>query len=130
MALALLVVLATTQLEDAHLVVLAMSHHGGLDAGASNQGGPDLEVRAVSDCQNLVDHDLLANFRSNLFYLDLFASSNLVLLATGFMTAYISALSTQEGEPPRAMRDRHPARRSSRRSPKKKHRNEMRSPRM
>ncbi len=84
MALALLVVLATTQLEDAHLVVLAMSHHGGLDARARNQGSPDLQVAAVSDSQHLVDHDLLANFRSNLFYLDLFASSNLVLLATGF----------------------------------------------
>jgi len=84
MALTLLVVLATTHLEDANLVVLALSHNGGLHAGASNQGSADLEFRAASDSENFSDHDLLANFRSNLFYLDLFASSNLVLLATGF----------------------------------------------
>jgi len=84
MALALLVVLATTQLEDAHLVVLALCHNSGLDASASNQGSANLQFGAVTHGENLVDHDLLANFRSNLFYLDLFASSNFVLLAAGF----------------------------------------------
>jgi hypothetical protein len=47
-------------------------------------GGADLEFSAVADGQNLVDHDFLANVRSNLFYLDLFASSNAILLAAGF----------------------------------------------
>jgi hypothetical protein len=43
----------------------------------------------------LVDRDLLANIRSNLFYFDLFASSNLVLLATGFYDrVHISPFST------------------------------------
>jgi hypothetical protein len=63
--------------------VPALSEHGGLDACAGNQGSPDLQVGAVSDSQYLVDHDLLANVRSNLFYLDLLACGNLVLLAAG-----------------------------------------------
>ena len=41
-------------------------------------------ISAGTDSQNLVDHDFLANFRSNLFYFDLFACSNFVLLAAGF----------------------------------------------
>jgi hypothetical protein len=32
----------------------------------------------------MVDRDLLSNIRSNLFYFDLFAGNDLVLLATGF----------------------------------------------
>src|SRR6266704_2982270 len=84
MTLPLLVMLATAHLEDADLVVLAMRHHGGLHSGARNQGTPDLQVRTAAHGQHLVDHDLLANIRSNLFYLDLFAGSNLVLLTTGF----------------------------------------------
>ena len=51
---------------------------------ARDPGRADLQFRAVADCEHLVDHDFLANVRSNLFYLDLFASSNLVLFATGF----------------------------------------------
>ena len=55
-----------------------------IDACTRDQGSADLQLGAVADGQHLVDHDLLANVRSNLFYLDLFAGSNLVLLATGF----------------------------------------------
>src|SRR5512139_129317 len=84
MTLPLLIVLAATHLEDTHLVVLAVGHNRGLDACAGNQGSPDLQVSAVTDSQHLVDRDLLANVRSNLFYLDLFAGSNLVLLPAGF----------------------------------------------
>ena len=40
-------------------------------------------VSAVADGQNLVDHDFLANVRSNLFYFDFCAGSNARLLATG-----------------------------------------------
>ena len=54
---------------------------GGPDGGDGGRGG---HVFAVADCQNLVDHDLLANVRSNLFYFNFFADSNAILLATGF----------------------------------------------
>src|SRR5437667_1534482 len=84
MTLPLLVVLATTHLEDAHLVMPALSQDFGHHARARHQGSPDLQVSAVTDSQHLVDRDLLANIRSNLFYLDLFAGGNLVLFAAGF----------------------------------------------
>src|SRR5690606_10706894 len=84
MALALLVVLATAHLEDAHFVVTTLRQNSCFDGCASHQGRADFQFSAVSDSQHLVDHDLLANVRSNLFYFDLFASSNFVLLATGF----------------------------------------------
>jgi hypothetical protein len=48
------------------------------------KGVPTFRIRAASDGEHLVDRDLLANIRSNLFYFDLFASSNLVLFAAGF----------------------------------------------
>ena len=48
------------------------------------RGVPIFRSRAVADCQHLVDHDFLAHVRSNLFYFDFFAGSNLVLLAAGF----------------------------------------------
>src|SRR5512147_22622 len=84
MATVLLIVLAATHLEDAHLVVLAVRHDRGLHAGTRHQGSPDFQIGAVSDSQHLVDRDLLANVRSNLFYLDLFAGGNAILLASGF----------------------------------------------
>ena len=76
--------LATTHLEDAHFVMLAVGHDGGFHGGAGYQGRPHLEFGAVSNSQNLVDHDFLANVRSNLFYFDLLASGNAILLAPGF----------------------------------------------
>jgi hypothetical protein len=82
--LTFLIVLATAQLEDAHFVVLSMRHHGGLDRCAGHQGRANLHFSAVSDSQNLVDHNLLAYVRSNLFYFNFFAGSNPILLATGF----------------------------------------------
>src|SRR5436190_13909087 len=84
MTLPLLIMLATAHLEDAHLVMPAVCHHRGLHDCARYQGSPDLQVSAVTDSQHLVDRDLLANIRSNLFYLDLFAGGNLVLFAAGF----------------------------------------------
>jgi hypothetical protein len=83
-AAVLLVVLAATHLEDAHLVVPTMRHDRGMDARAAHQGSSDFQVRAITDGQDLINHDFLANVRSNLFYLDLFAGRNFVLLATGF----------------------------------------------
>src|ERR1700733_7001169 len=84
MTLPLLIMLATAHLENAHLVMPAMSHNGGHHACARYQGSPDLQFSAGTNGQHLVDRDLLANIRSNLFYFDLFAGNNLVLLATGF----------------------------------------------
>src|SRR5574344_1109714 len=84
MALVLDVVLATAQFKNAHFVVLALGNHGCLHACTGHQGGADLQFRAVADCQNLIQHDFLAYVRSNLFYLDFFASSNTILFATGF----------------------------------------------
>ena len=84
MPLALLIVLATAHLEDAHFVVPAMGHHGGFDSCAGHQGRTHLQFSAVADSQNLVDDALLAHIRSNLFYFDFFAGSHAILLATGF----------------------------------------------
>jgi hypothetical protein len=61
-----------------------MRYHRSLHSRAGNQGRAHLQFSAVADSQNLVDHDLLAYFRSNLFYLDFFASGNAILLAAGF----------------------------------------------
>src|ERR1700712_777941 len=98
MTLSLLIVLATTHLEDANLVIPAMSHNGGHHACACYQGSPDLQIGAGTNGQHLVDRDLLANIRSNLFYFDLFASSNFVLLATGFYDrVHISPFDTAAG---------------------------------
>jgi hypothetical protein len=54
------------------------------DGGAGHQGRADLELFAVADGEDLVDHDFLAYVRSNLFYFDFLASSNTILFAAGF----------------------------------------------
>ena len=84
MALTFLIMLATAHLEDVHLVVQTMSQHCDCDCRAGHQGCANLQFSAVSDSQNLVDHNLLAYIRSNLFYFNFFASSNTILFATGF----------------------------------------------
>jgi hypothetical protein len=84
MALALLVVLAPTHLEDAYLVVFAVCQDCGCDCCAGYQGGADPDVCAVSDRKHLINDNLLAYIRSNLFYFNFFASSNTILFATGF----------------------------------------------
>jgi hypothetical protein len=97
--LPLLVVLATAHLEDADLVVPALRQHSGRYSCAFNQGRADFQIRAASERENLVDHDLLANFRSNLFYFNFFASSNLVLLATGLYDRVHISLSYSKNIP-------------------------------
>jgi len=82
--LTFLIVLTTAHLEDVHFVVLAMRQNCGFDCGAGHQGRADLEFSAGSDGQNLINHDFLANVRSNLFYFNFFASDNTILFATGF----------------------------------------------
>ncbi len=80
----LLVVLAAAHLEDAHLVVPAWATTVALTLAPATKGVPTFRSAPSADSEHLIDHDFLANVRSNLFYLDLFAGSNLVLLATGF----------------------------------------------
>jgi hypothetical protein len=82
--LAFLVVLATTHFENANLVMFAMRHDCGLDSCTGHQGRADFELCAVTHGKHLVDHDFLANVRSNLFYFNFFAGSNTVLFAAGF----------------------------------------------
>jgi len=65
-------------------VVLAVCQYRDCDRCAGHQGCTDLQFCAVADSQNLVDHNLLAYVRSNLFYFNFFASSNTILFATGF----------------------------------------------
>jgi len=60
MPLAFLIVLATTHLEDAHFVVLAVSHHGGFHRCTGHQGGPDLELGAVANGEHLVGTPLVS----------------------------------------------------------------------
>ncbi len=84
MALAFLIVLATTHLEDAYLVVLAVCQDCDCDCCAGYQRTSNPDICAVSDSKHLVDDNLLANIRSNLFYFNFFASSNTILFATGF----------------------------------------------
>jgi len=59
--LTFLIVLATAHLENVHFVVLAMSQHCDCDGCAGHQGRADLQVCAVADCENLINHDFLAN---------------------------------------------------------------------
>ena len=82
--LTFLIVLTTAHLEDVHFVVLAMCQNCGFDCGAGHQGRADLEFSAGTDGQNLINHDFLANVRSNLFYFNFFASDNTILFAAGF----------------------------------------------
>src|SRR3569623_843853 len=104
MTLALLIVLATAHLEDADLVVLAVCDDRRRDSCTRHQGGADVVLVAVDDGQHLVDHDLLADVRSNLFYFDLFAGSNALLLAAGFYDRVLVALDSSSpsggGDPP------------------------------
>jgi hypothetical protein len=84
MPLAFLIVLATAHFENAHFVVLAVRQHCGFDSCTGHQGCANFELCAVADGEHLVNHNLLANVRSNLFYFNFFASSNTILFATGF----------------------------------------------
>ena len=66
MTLALLVVLATAHLEDAHFVVLAVCHDRGFHSCAGHQGRPDLDLAAVADGEHLVESEFLADVREPL----------------------------------------------------------------
>ena len=83
-ALVLLVMLAPAHLEDGDLAVTTLRQNSCNDGCASHQRRAHLEFCAVADCQNLVEHNLLAYVRSNLFYFNFFAGCNSILLAAGF----------------------------------------------
>lgn len=82
--LTFLIVLTTAHFKNVHFVVFAVSHDSGFHSCAGHQGCANLQFSAVADCQNLVDHNLLAYVRSNLFYFNFFAGSNAILLTAGF----------------------------------------------
>ncbi len=82
--LTFLIVLATTHLENAHFVVLAVRNYCDRNGRAGHQGCANLQFSAVTDCQNFVEHNFLAYVRSNLFYFNFFAGSNAILLTAGF----------------------------------------------
>ena len=73
MPLTFLIVLTAAHFENMNLVVLAVREHHGFHRCTGHQGCADFDFRAVADCQNLIDHNFLANIRSDLFYFDFFA---------------------------------------------------------
>ena len=83
MALALLVVLAPAHLEDADLVVAAVRQTVAMTVAPATRGAPT-RCRAAADGEDLIEHDFLADVRSNLFYFNFFAGGNAILLAAGF----------------------------------------------
>ena len=84
MSLTFLIVLTTTHFENAHFVVLAVRNYCDRNGRAGHQGSANLQFSAVTDSQNLIEHNLLAYVRSNLFYFNFFAGCNAILLAAGF----------------------------------------------
>src|SRR5574338_424371 len=84
MPLVLLVVLASAHLENLDLVVTAVRNHGRLDGSPCHHRRADLHGLAFTDHEDLVDGDFGTHVGRYLFYLDLFASGNAILLATGF----------------------------------------------
>src|SRR6185312_8812888 len=83
MSLVLLVVLATTHLEDLHLVAAAVRDHRRRDARAGDDGLAEAHAVALADQQHLVEHDARADFGGELLDLEFLAGRNLVLLAAG-----------------------------------------------
>lgn len=81
--------LATAHLENLHLGVTTLGDNGSLDGSPTDQRRTELNRFALAYGENLVDGDFSANVSRYLFYFKFFASSNLILLAAGFMTAYI-----------------------------------------
>src|SRR5262245_29465847 len=76
-------VLAPTELENHHLVGKAVSEDLGFDGGAFHDRRADFERLAFADEEHLVEHELAAHLRRELFDPELFALGNPVLLAPG-----------------------------------------------
>src|SRR5581483_8049849 len=84
MTLVLLVMLAPAHLEDLHLFAAAVADDGCLHCHTRNDGLTQTDAFAFPDQEHLVENDCCAHVRRYLFYLDIFAGGNLVLLAAGF----------------------------------------------
>src|SRR5690606_28332587 len=84
MALLLAIVLAAAHLEDADLVVPPVGEHRRRNRRPRHQRRADRKLVACADRQHLVDRDFSSDVRRHLFYPDLVAGRNLVLLAAGF----------------------------------------------
>ena len=80
----LLVMLATTHLENLDFVVTALRKHSCLDCCTGNERRTDFHGFAFAQHENLVKGNFCANFCRYLFYFQFFASGNAILLATGF----------------------------------------------
>ena len=84
MSLMFLVMLTTTHFKNGDFIVLTVSENSDCDCCAGHQGSSNFQICAVTNCQNLVEHNLLAYVRSNLFYFNFFAGCNSILLTAGF----------------------------------------------
>jgi len=62
----------------------ALADDGDLDGSSCHERRADLDLLAFTDRQHLVDRDFGANFRRYLFYFDLLAGDDFVLLAASF----------------------------------------------
>src|SRR6185369_1590344 len=70
-ALVLGVVLATAQLENGDLVVLAVREHLGAHAGAGHERRADFDRVALAHGQHLVEHQFRPDFAGQVFNLEL-----------------------------------------------------------
>lgn len=82
-SLTLHVVLAATELDDAHLVGAAVGHDLGGDRGAL-QRIAQLDAIAIAQHQDGVELDLVASFDFELFHAERFALRDAVLLTAGY----------------------------------------------
>src|SRR5437764_8856015 len=98
MPLRLGVVLAASQLEDLDLRAATVSEDSGRHFRAGHQGITELHGVAVRNHQHLVEDDLSANVCRYLFYFDLFAGGNAILLAAGFYDRVHCGLQPNEFE--------------------------------
>ena len=84
MALVLLVVLAAAHLENLHLGMPTVRDHFRRDLRSGDERRTDLDGLAFADHKHLVQSDFRAHVRRYLFYFDLFAGCDAILLAAGF----------------------------------------------
>lgn len=78
----LAIVLATTELDDADLVVTTVADHFSLHLGTGNHRGTDLDVVAIDNHQDIVKAERLADFMLQQLDLQCLALGDTMLLAT------------------------------------------------
>jgi len=84
MALRLPIVLATTHLEDPHLLALALLENSCANCGATDQWFSDRYLIAVPDHENLIENKLGAGLGLELLNLNLIPGVYPVLFTAGF----------------------------------------------